>query len=140
MPRKSSMSKESKAIVDYLRKFGATNRTELNSAMSGQTATEVTKRLNNLSISGWVRFSPVYRTWEISPSAQGMFPSLDAFTQRKAVKQARESLQARSQEPANLVPARTFNFHGTNYVPPSFTPARQGALDLGQVPSRGQRC
>ena len=140
MPRKSTMSNESKAIVDYLRKFGPTNRTELNSAMSRQTANEVTKRLNNLSIAGWVRFSPVYRVWEISPSAQAMFPSLDAFSQRKAIKEAREALQAETNEPMNLVPPRTFNFHGTNYVPPQFTPARQGALDFGNIPSRGQRC
>lgn len=140
MSRKSTMSAESKAIVDYLRKFGPTNRTELNSAMRGQTAVEITKRLNNLSIAGWVRFSPVYRVWEISPSAHGMFPSLDMATKRLAVKKAKAEVKAGTKEPAELVPPRTFNFHGTTYEPQPFTPARQGALDFGQVPSHGQRC
>lgn len=140
MSRKSTMSAESKAIVDYLRKFGPTNRTELNSAICGQTANEITKRLNNLSIAGWVRLSPVYRVWEISPSAHGMFPSLDIDSKRLAVKKARASAEAGIAEPAERVPPRTFNFHGTTYEPPQFTPARQGALDFGQIPSRGQRC
>ena len=140
MSRKSTMSAESKAIVDYLRKFGPTNRTELNSAMRGQTADEITKRLNNLSIAGWVLFSPAFRTWEISPSAHGMFPSLDAVSKRQAVKEARESLKTETYAPQEVVPPRTFNFHGTKYEPTPFTPARQGALDFGQIPSRGQRC
>lgn len=140
MSRKPTMSAASKAIVDYLRKFGPTNRTELNSAMSGQTANEVTKRLNNLSIAGWVRFSAVYRVWEISPSAHGMFPDLDASSKRQAVKEARESLKTETYAPLEVVPPRTFNFHGSTYEPTPFTPARQGALDFGQIPSRGQHC
>ena len=136
MPRKSTMTAESKAIVDYLRKFGPTNRTELNSAMAGQTANEITKRLNNLSIAGWVLFSPAFRTWEISPSAHGMFPGTRVLHKKDALpKQAPQHIA-----PAERVPPRTFNFHGTNYVPPAFTPARQGALDFGAVPSRGLRC
>lgn len=136
MSRKSTMSAESKAIVDYLRKVGPTKRADLNAAIRGQTVKEIATRLKNLAFGGWVRYSPVYRVWEISPSAHGMFPSLDMATKRIAVKKARAALT----EPGELVPPRTFNFHGTTYVPPQFTPARQGALDFGQVPSRGQRC
>lgn len=136
MRHQSTLIAESKAIVDYLRKFGPTNRTELNSAMKGQTANEITKRLNNLSIAGWVRFSPKFRTWEISPSAHDMFPGTRA-SHKKAAQQPPAIKQA---EPVELVPPRTFNFHGTKYEPPAFTPARQGALDFGQIPSRGQRC
>ena len=136
MPRKSNMSEESKAIVDYLRKFGPTNRTDLNSAMRGQTAEEITKRLNNLSIAGWVCFSHKFHTWEISPSAHDMFPGTRASNKKEA--QPKPALQ--HAEPAEVVPPRTFNFHSTTYVPPQLTPARQGALDFGQIPSRGQRC
>ena len=142
MPRKSTMTAESKAIVDYLRKFGPTNRTELNSAMAGQTANEITKRLNNLSIAGWVRYVPAFSTWEISPSAHGMFPGTRASHKKDALPK-KDSLPKKVEqcaEPVERVPPRTFNFHGTNYVPPAFTPARQGALDFGAVPSRGLRC
>lgn len=136
MSRKSTMSAESKAIVDYLRKVGPTSRADLNTAIRGQTVKEIATRLKNLTFGGWVRYSPVYRVWEISPSAHGMFPSLDMATKRIAVKKARAAIT----EPVELVPPRTFNFHGTTYVPPQFTPARQGALDFGNIPSHGQRC
>lgn len=135
MQRKSNMSAESKAIVDYLRTYGPTNRTELNSAIAGQTASGITKRLNNLSIAGWVLYSAQFGTWEISPSAHDMFPST-----RASLKKDAQQKPPQHTTPAELVPPRTFNFHGTNYVPPSFTPARQGALDFGAVPSRGLRC
>ena len=136
MPRKSTMSAESKAIVDYLRKYGPTNRTELNSAMVCQNANEITKRLNNLSIAGWVCFSPKFLTWEISPSAHDMFPG----TRASHKKDAHLKPAPQHAEPGQVVPPRTFNFHGTTYVPPQITPARQGALDFGQIASRGQRC
>lgn len=135
--RKSSMSAESLAIVVYLRKHGSASKSDLRKLLPNQQPLQINQRLNNLRIGGWVEFNEVKGVWEFCPVVDDLFPTLRA--------PKRSSSDSASSKPApreglNFVPPRTFNFHGSTYVPPSFAPTRPGALDFSSVASHGQRC
>jgi hypothetical protein len=128
-----SMSPESKALVDYLRKHGGASVDTLTTVVPADSRTGLRKRLGNLERGGWLQKEQEQETvlWSIRPSARELFAK--AELPRPATKKP----------PFVGVPAlpRRINVMTTPpYCPSQDLVARQGAFDFMRVPSHGVRC
>jgi len=136
MSRKSSMSAESKAVLDYLRTFGATTAERILAATAGEALPALGKRLRNLESGGWVkkeRNPAGIVMWAICPSARGLFTE-----QRPRRHRTVSPTNAFVGAPA--LPRQINVMHGPVYVPPPSVGIRQGAFDFMQVRSVGMPC
>lgn len=131
--RKSSMSPESRAVLDHLRKKGPATVGALMEVAPADTRISLRKRLGNLERSGWLQREIVQEVvvWSIRPSARDLFE--EAELPRTAPKAA----------PFIGVPAlpRRINvMEAPNYSSPQSLATRHGAFDFMHVPSHGVRC
>lgn len=145
MKRKSMMSPESRAIVEYLRKHGPTSRKALNAAFPSEQTAVISRRLNNLSACGWVQLNRATGEWEIRPSAQGLFPDqgAPAFTSAPAPAPAPAPVpsSAAPAEPVEPVPPARYDRMRAPVWTQTLAPAAlPGASDFQRVSSRGLRC
>nr|WP_315539474.1 hypothetical protein [uncultured Comamonas sp.] len=136
MSRKSSMSAESKAVLDQLRTCGATTAEHLLAVVPGEALPALGKRLRNLEAGGWVkkeRNPAGIVMWGICPSARGLFAE-----QRPRSRKTASPADAFVGTPA--FPRQINVMHGPVYVPPPNVVTRQGAFDFMQLRSVGMPC
>lgn len=127
MTRKTCMSAESVAVINYLRTHGQTTEKVLCARFSDEVRGALLKRLSGLCACGWLDFGwndDGEKHWFVRPSA------------RTAV----AAVVAEPPTAPNLVPPRRINVMAGNYDPALFVPARLGAMDFSAVASRGNHC
>lgn len=136
MTRKSLMSAESKAVVEHLRKFGATPAECLMPVVPGEALPALGKRLRNLEAGGWLkkeRNAAGLVMWSICPSARGLFAASN-------VEKGKTPFKAASFVGVPALPRQINVMHGPVYRQPPSVAMRQGAFDFMQVRSAGMPC
>ncbi len=122
MTRKTCMSAESVAVINYLRTHGQTAEKVLCARFSDEVRGVLLKRLSGLCACGWLDFGwndDGDKHWFVRPSA------------RTAV----AAVVAEPPAAPNLVPPRRINVMAGNYEPAAWPTARAGAQDHLAAPS-----
>lgn len=148
MIRKSTMTAESRALINHLRAHGPTSIAGLCLAFPEFDKHALSRRLHNMRGIGWLdaKGTRGALVWSMHPEAEHLLPALEAGV---LVSSMRTPLQARPvHKPAPPVPqplnpdlvAQSRSYAFRPWVPSRPAALRAGSMDFRACPSRGVRC
>lgn len=141
MSRKSTLSAESLAILNYLQEHGACSLDVLLGAFQGLTRAALLKRLSNLVYLHWLVktvSSGGVKSWELHASARGAVGQVAVARGGRAP--AKRKCPAPAPPRGQVAMPRRISFKEGTYTPSPSQILRPGALDFQRVASVGNRC
>lgn len=148
MIRKSTMTAESRALINHLRAHGPTSIADLCLAFPDQSKHSLSRRLHNMRGIGWLDAEGARGAlvWSMHPDSEHLLPSLEAGVLVSSMRAPLHVRPVHKRSPAEPKPidqqlvAQSRSYAFRPWVPSRPMALRAGSMDFRACPSRGVRC